>query len=84
MRNLICLLEFYIALSEILLTAGPDQLFYNLSLIKLCSACAKQNAAANASDASLLLTKWTLSDLVGQRSSLLIINFEQVIKSFLV
>ena len=35
---------FLLALSEILLTACADQLLYNLSLIKLCSACAKQNA----------------------------------------
>ena len=42
--NLIDLLEFLLALSEILLTACADQLLYNLSLIKLCSACAKQNA----------------------------------------
>ena len=57
MSNLIGLLELHIALSEILLTAGADQLLYNLSLIKLCSACAKQNAAVNASDACSLLTK---------------------------
>ena len=56
MRNLIGLLEFQIALSEIL-TACSDQLSYNLSLIKLCSTCAKQNAAVNASDACSLLAK---------------------------
>ena len=39
MTNLIGLLEFYIALSKILLTACADQLIYNLSLTKLCSAC---------------------------------------------
>ena len=77
-------LEFYIALSEILLTACADQLIYNLSLIKLCSECAKQNAAVNASHACSLLAKWALSDLVEQRLSSLIINFKQVIKSFLV
>ena len=49
-RNLIGLLEFHIALS-------PNQLFYNLSLIKLCAAYAKQNAAVNASGASSLLAK---------------------------
>ena len=42
--------EFHIALS-------PDQLLYNFSLIKSCSACAKQNAVVNASDACLLLAK---------------------------
>ena len=45
MSNLIGLLEFQIAISEILLTACADQLLYNLDLIKLCSAFAKQNAA---------------------------------------
>ena len=29
-----------------MLTACADQLEYNLNLIKLCSACAKQNTAA--------------------------------------
>ena len=58
MRNLIGLLEFHIAHSEILLTACADQLLYNLSLIKLCSANAKQNAAVKtASDACSLLAK---------------------------
>ena len=57
MSNLIGLLEFHIALSEILLTACTDQLIYNLSLIKLCSTCAKQIAAVNASDACSLLAK---------------------------
>ena len=57
MRNLIGLLEFHIAHSEILLTACADQLLYNLSLIKLCSACAKQNTSVNASDACSLLAK---------------------------
>ena len=47
--------------------------------------CAKQNAAIKtATDTCLLLAKQTLSDLVRQRPSSLIINFEQVIKSFLV
>ena len=50
------MLEFHIALSEIL-TAGAHQLIYNISLIILCSACAKQNAAVNASDAYSLLAK---------------------------
>ena len=40
---LIALRELHIALSEILLTACADQLLYNLSLINLCSACAKQS-----------------------------------------
>ena len=44
--------------SEILLTPCDDQFLYNLSLIKLCLACAKQNAAVNtASDARSLLAK---------------------------
>ena len=38
------LLELCIALSKILLTAGADQLLYNLSLINLRSARDKQNA----------------------------------------
>ena len=79
---MIGLFEFQITIFEILLT---DQLLYNLSLIKLCLACAKQNAAVNtASDACLLLAKKTLSDLLGQGPSLLIIKFEQVIKYFLI
>ena len=58
------------------------KLLDNLSLIKLCSACAKQNAEViTASDAGLLLAKQILSDLVRRRPSSLIINFEQVIKS---
>ena len=73
--NLIDLLVFHIKLS-------PDQLLYKLSLIN--SACAKQNAAANASDNCPLLAKQRLSDIFGQRKSSLVINFEQVIKSFLV
>ena len=40
-----------ICLNLILLTDCADQLIYNLSLIKLRLACAKQNAAVNASDA---------------------------------
>ena len=58
---------------------------YCLSLIKLYSACVKQNAAVKtASDAFSLLAKEALSNLVGQRPSLLIVNFELVIKLFLV
>ena len=33
---MIAFFEFYLAHSEILLTAWADQLLYNLSLIKLC------------------------------------------------
>ena len=55
--NLTGLLEFHTALSETLLTACADLLLYNLSLIKLYSAFAKQNAAVNASDACSLLAK---------------------------
>ena len=41
-----------------LLTACTDQLLYNLSLIRLCSACLKQNITVNtASDACSLLAK---------------------------
>ena len=57
MSNLIGLLEIHIGLSEIMLTACADQLIHNSSLIKLCSACAKQNAAANASNTCSLLAK---------------------------
>ena len=46
--NLTGLLEFHIAISEILLTGFADQILYNLSLIKLWSSCAKQNAAVKA------------------------------------
>ena len=79
------LLEFHIAISEILLTGFADQILYNLSLIKLWSTCAKQNAAVKTTnDACSLLAKQTLSDLFRQHPSLLIIEFEQVIQSFLV
>ena len=63
-----------------MLTACADQLLYKLSLTKLCSACAIKNT----SDAFSMLAKYTLSDLIGEPPSSLIINFEQVIKSFLV
>ena len=39
------------------IVACADQLIHNLSLIKLCPAFAKQNAAVNASDACSLLAK---------------------------
>ena len=68
-----------------MLTACADQLLYNLSLIKSCLACVKQNTAVKAAiDACSLLGKRTFSDLVRQRPSSLIINFDQVIKPFLV
>ena len=54
MSDLIGLLKFHIALSEILLTSGADQLLCNLSLIKLFLANVKQNTAV---DACLLLAK---------------------------
>ena len=82
--NLIGLLEFHIAHSEIQLTVCADQSLFNLSLIKLCSAFAKQSTSVTARDACPSLGKQTSFDLVGQRPGLLIINFEQVIKSFLV
>ena len=66
--------RWLIAYSEIMLTACTDQLTYNLSLMKLYLACVKQNAVVKtASDAC------SLSDLVGQCPSSLIVNFEQVI-----
>ena len=75
--------EFHTAHSEVLLTACADQLLYNLSLIKSCSACVKQNTTVKtAGDACSLLAKYTLSDLVGQHPSLLIINFAQFISLF--
>ena len=55
---MIGLLEFHIAHSQMLLTVGADQLLYNLSLLKLCLVCAKQNAAVKtASDDCSLLAK---------------------------
>ena len=69
--------------SKILLTACTDQLLYKPSLIIF--ACLKQNTTVKtASDVCSLLAKSRLSDLVGQRPSSLINNFEQVIKPFLV
>ena len=44
----------------------------------------RTNTSVNASDACSLLAKYTLFDLAGHSPSLLNINFEQVIKSFLV
>ena len=43
-----------------------------------------KHSRKTASDACSLLAKQILSDLVGQRPSSLIINFEQIKKSFLV
>ena len=60
-----------------LLTARSDQLLYNLSLIKLCSACVKQNTAVKTA-----IDVFSL--LVGQRPSSSMIDFEQVIKPLLV
>ena len=77
--------EFHIARSERLLTACADQLSCNLSLIKLCSACVKQNTALKtAINACSLIARQTFFDLVGERRDSLLINFEQVIKPFLV
>ena len=68
-----------------LFTACADQLLYSLNLIKRCWACVKQNTAVKtAIDVCSLLAKYTFSDLVGEPSSSLIINFEQVIETFLV
>ena len=47
---MIGLLEFHVALPEILLTTCVDQLLVNLNLIKLLSACAKQNTAVKSAN----------------------------------
>ena len=57
-------------------------MLFLVTMYKLCSACVKQNRTA-INDCSLL-AKQTFSDLVGKRASSLFINFEQVIKPFLV
>ena len=50
------LLEFDIALSEILLAACGDQLLYDLNLIKSCSAYSEQKVAVKtASDGYSML-----------------------------
>ena len=54
---MISLLEFHIALWKILSTGYADKVIYNLSLIKLCSTCAKQKATVKASDGCSLLAK---------------------------
>ena len=46
--------------------------------------CKTKQAVKTAVEAYSLLAKQTFSDLVGKRASSLIINFEQVIKLFLV
>ena len=68
-----------------LFTACAGQLLYSPKLIKGYSACVKQNTAVKTAinDCSLL-AKYTFSYLVGEGASSLIINFEQVIKPFLV
>ena len=56
MINCLIFFEFDIALSKTMLTTCDDQLLYKLSLIKLCSACAKQNAVVKkANNACLML-----------------------------
>ena len=56
--NTIGFFEFYLAHSEMLLTAWADQLLYNLSLIKLCLTCVKPNTAGKtASDSCSILAK---------------------------
>ena len=72
---MILVLEFDKALSENIVKS-----FYDFSLIKLCSACAIKNT----NNASSLLAKQTLYDLIREPPSSLIIDFEQVIKYFLV
>ena len=55
------LVEFDTVLSQILLTAYAEKLLYNLNLIKLCSVCAKDNAAVKTtSDACSMLAVKTL------------------------
>ena len=82
---MICFLKVHVAHSDTLLTAFADQLLYNFSLVKLCSACATQNAAVKTpSDGCSSLAKQTLSDPVGQCPSPSLINFEKVLKSVLV
>ena len=76
--------ELQIVHSEILLTVCVDQLLHNLSLINLYFACEKQNTAVKTDDGCLLSAKQTLFDLVGRQPNSLIINFEKVIKPFLV
>ena len=62
-----------------MLIACADQLLYILSLIKLCSACVKQNTAVKtALDACSLLTKNTFSALVGEHPSSLIFTFNKL------
>ena len=62
-----------------------DQFLYNSNLIKLSSACAKQNAAVKtASDYDCtVLSIYTLPDLVSQWGRSFIISLEQIMKSFL-
>ena len=58
MAKLIDYFELHIEDSGIQLTVWADQLLYNLSLIKLCLACVKQNAAVKTGiDACSLLAK---------------------------
>ena len=57
LSNLTGLLEIHIAVSEVVLTTCTNQLIYNLKVIELCLACAKQNVAVNASNACSLLAK---------------------------
>ena len=62
---------------------GAFQIGIFVPLTKLCLACVKQKSTKVCKQ-NLFIAKYTLSDLVGQRPSLLIINFEQVMKAFLV
>ena len=65
-----------------LFPACADQLLLNLSLIKLCLACVKQNTAVKtawlllAIDAFSLLAKQAFLDLAGGLPSSFINNFE--------
>ena len=78
--------QLYIPLlfpSHVFNSALTDWLIF-LSLMKLCLACVKQNTTIKTTrDACSLLAKQTSSEFI-QRQSLLIINFEQVIRPFLV
>ena len=54
---MIVLVEFHIELCEILLTACTDQSLYNLSIIKVCSACAKKATVETGSDCLFIASK---------------------------
>ena len=76
--------EFYIAPSEILLTACADKLLSNNLFNQIMfDMCVQDTAVKTVIDVCSFLAKQTFSDLVRKRPSSLIINFEQVIISSL-